>query len=166
MLAVNKYPIYNIMSQSDITARKRVRAQLATQSKLPSILSSQLYTSFVQFTQETGAVLPNAVNVKSTTYNDLTYPGQYKVFNVPEILAVDPNTTCPPKFEICANTNARLNRRPTNRPLFSLDLGYNPTKQAEEERAKEKRDQAEREERRRRAETRKEQQVHSGKYCC
>lgn len=149
-----------IMSQSDLTARKRVRAQLAFQSKLPAVLPSQMYTSFVQFTSATE---PTNLDAKPTTFNDLTYPGQYKVFDVP----ATPDSECDP-FEVCAGTDARPNRRPTSRPLFALGLSLllaSGTKE-EKERTKDKKEQEEREERRRRSETRKSQQIHSGKYCC
>lgn len=154
------------MSQSDLIARKRVRAQLAMQSKLPAVLPSQLYTSFVQFTQETDAIIPASSEAKTTTFNDLTFPGKYKVFDLPVTLPVAPNEVCPPKFEVCANTDTRANRRPSNRPLFALDTGFDIQTKQEKELAKEKREQGEREEKRRRAETRKDQQIHAGKYCC
>lgn len=120
-----------------------------------------MYTSFVQFSQTDKNT---EVEENPTTFNDLTYPGQYKAFDIP----VTPDPECA-SFEICSGTDIRPNRQQTNRPVFALSLSsfsQSFSLSVEGEREKERKEQEEREERRRRSETRKSQQTQSGKYCC
>lgn len=111
------------MSQSDRIARKRVSATLTDPTRLPAVLTAQAYLEYKQFTAETMTVVEKA---PESTYNHLTYPGQYVVFGVPQTLVPD----CPPTFEVCAHTDARPNRQPSASSTFSAASGISAAEKA------------------------------------
>jgi hypothetical protein len=100
------------MSQSDLINYKKLSNVLLEPKKLDSVLSSQDYTMFKQYTLESTVIntLP--------TLNKLALPGYTNIFEIERKI-----TNCPiANFAICNRTNLRSNRRKNAIDTVLLDV--------------------------------------------
>ena len=108
------------MSQSDYIRYKKTTNELVEVRKLDSILASQDYITFKQYTLES-----TVINT-SPTFNKLALPGQRIVFGIERKIS-----NCPiVNFAICNRTNLRPNRRENaiNTILLDVKHGTNQNK--------------------------------------
>jgi hypothetical protein len=88
------------MSQSDYIQYKKTGIRLRDLSSEPSVIDSDLYTSFVNYNLEN-----KVINTK-ITYNQLIPANKQIIFGS------ERNVTNCPTFILCNNTNKRINRMP------------------------------------------------------
>ena len=86
------------MSQSDYLKYKREATVLKTQTKLPAVLTEDMYAGFI------GYSLENGVTNTVLTPNQLLLPTKRRVFSM------EMKTSSCPTFIACTDTNTRPNK--------------------------------------------------------
>lgn len=111
------------MSQSDLIRYKKVSNQLLEMKKLDSVLSSQDYITFKQYTLESKN--NNITNTTKPILNQLTLPGNNRIFSIEKNFAKCSSNT---NFTMCNKTDKRGNRR-YNTINIPNQLNQHPEKQ-------------------------------------
>jgi hypothetical protein len=87
------------MSQSDYIKRLKLATELRRQNELKPVLDSKDYTLFKEYT------IVNTVKNNVQLYNELSFPEITTIFDMPL-----QNTNNCQTFDICPDTNKRINR--------------------------------------------------------